>query len=271
MNQVGQTDVSNPLGQLWTWSRPPLNPRVRPTKLTERHSLGIVNLGQIVHDFARAMEAVDHRRPQAASHRDATRLYQPGIGPFGEDVAVAMTVAEMQTADPSTYADVGKRRYPGSSTVCDLVFGAAPDWAIEVKLARLGRDNGTYEDAAIKKILSPYSDDRSAVTDCRKLAGSGFAGKRAILIYGFEDPDRPLAWLIEAFEAVAAKIVSLGPREEAPLNHLVHPVFAAGRVYAWEVLAAKMTAPGPNDQPIGLTATTNHGEIEPPELGRCEN
>jgi hypothetical protein len=64
-----------------------------------------VNLGQIVHDFAQAMEAVDHRRPQAASHRDATRLYQPGIGPFGEDAAVAMTVAEMQAADTSTYAD----------------------------------------------------------------------------------------------------------------------------------------------------------------------
>jgi len=40
-----------------------------------------------------------------------------------------------------------------------------------------------------------------AVTDCRKLASSGFAGKRAILIYGFEDPDRPLSWLIDAFEA----------------------------------------------------------------------
>ena len=91
----------------------------------------------------------------------------------------------------------------------------------------------------IKKILSPYPDDRSAVTDCRKLAGSGFAGRRAVLIYGFEDPGRPLSSLIEAFEAVAARIVSFGPREEAPLNHLVHPVFAAGRVYAWEVLTAR--------------------------------
>jgi hypothetical protein len=35
------------------------------------------------------------------------------------------------------------------------------DWAIEVKLAHVGGDNGTYEDAAAKKILSPYTDDRS--------------------------------------------------------------------------------------------------------------
>jgi hypothetical protein len=119
--------------------------------------------------------------------------------------------------------------------VCDLGFSDTPGWAIEVKLARLGRDNGTYEDAAIKKILSLHSEDRSAVTDCDKLAGSSFAGKCAILIYGFEDPQRPLSWLIGAFEAVAARTV-LGPREAAPLRELVHLVFAAGQVYTWEVL-----------------------------------
>jgi hypothetical protein len=194
-----------------------------------------MDLGQIVQDFAAGMEAADHRRPQAASQRDATRFYQPGIGPFSEDAAVAMTLAEMRAAHVEAYAVAGKRRYPSGKNVCDLALGKLPDWAIEVKLARLGRDNGTYEDAAIKKILSPYPADRSAVTDCQKLAGSGFAGRLAVLIYGFEDPGRPLLWLIEAFEAAATRIVSLGPREEAPLTRLVHPVFAAGRVYAWEV------------------------------------
>jgi hypothetical protein len=197
-----------------------------------------VDLGQIVRDFALGMEAADHRSPQATSHRDTTRLYRPGIGPFGEDTAVALAVVEMEAANAHAYTSVGKRRYPGSSYVCDLALGALPDWAIEVKLARLGRDNGTYEDAAIKKILSPYPEDRSAVTDCAKLARSGFAGRRAILIYGFEDPYRPLQWLIEAFEAVASRTAVLGSREEAPLRELVHPVFAAGCVYAWEVLEA---------------------------------
>jgi hypothetical protein len=54
------------------------------------------------------------------------------------------------------------------------------------------RDNGTYEDTAVKKILSPYEDDRSAVIDCLKLASSGFAGPGAVLIYGFDDPDHLL-------------------------------------------------------------------------------
>jgi hypothetical protein len=103
-----------------------------------------MDLGQMVHDFAVGMEADDHRYPQAASHRDATRLYRPGIGPFSEDAAVAMSLAEMQAANGKTYAFAGKRRYPSDRTVCDLALGKLPDWAIEIKLARLGRDNGTY-------------------------------------------------------------------------------------------------------------------------------
>ena len=121
------------------------------------------------------------------------------------------------------YLNAGKRRYPSGGNVCDLVVGELPEWALEVKLARLGRDNGTYEDAAIKKILSPYPDDRSAVTDCVKLAQSGFAGRRAILVYGFEDPNRPLDRLMDAFEAVAARYATLGSRVAAPLRlSLIH-------------------------------------------------
>jgi hypothetical protein len=164
----------------------------------------------------------------------------------------------------------GSGRYPDSGHVCDLALGTLPDWAIEVKLARLGRDNGTYEDAAIKKILSPYPEDRSAVTDCAKLARSGFAGRCAVLIYGFEDPHRPLHWLIEAFEAVAAKIAVLGPREEARLRELVHPVFAAGCVYAWEVLGAEVSSCRHEcSQGIGRPRTMQH-QGRPRHTGSAE-
>ena len=71
-----------------------------------------------------------------------------------------MTIAEIQTQS-TEYANVTKRRYPAGCQTCDLAIGDLPGWAIEVKLARVGRDNGTYEDAAIKKILSP-SPTRSA-------------------------------------------------------------------------------------------------------------
>lgn len=60
-----------------------------------------------------------------------------------------------------------------------------------------------------------------------KLVRSGFAGKCAILIYGFEDPQRPLDWLIEAFEAVAARtaVLDRGGRRPAPTG--------ASRVRGW--------------------------------------
>jgi hypothetical protein len=57
-----------------------------------------------------------------------------------------------------------------------------------------------------------------------------------VLIYGFDDPARPLSWLVDAFEAVAVLIVALGSRQEVQLGELVYPVFSAGRVYAWEIL-----------------------------------
>ena len=198
-----------------------------------------MELGQIVHDFAAGMEAADKRRPRAASSSVAGRFYQPGIGPFREAEAVALTLAELRTVRGGAYAHAGKRRYPASRNECDLALGELPDWAIEVKMARLRRDNGGYEDTTTKKILSPYPDDRSAVTDCRKLASSGFGERRAILIYGFEDPARPIMWLIEAFELIAARTVTLGLRETAPLKDLVHPVFAAGHVWGWEVLDSR--------------------------------
>lgn len=195
-----------------------------------------MELDELVRDFAEGMRAADARGPQAASSRDPSRLYQVGIGPFGEDKAVALTVAELKTLRPGVYDDAQPARYPEARGTCDLVVGDPPEWAIEVKLARVGRDNGTYEDAAVKKILSPYADDRSAVTDCVKLARSRFMCRRAVLIYGFEDPARPLRWLIDAFEVVAAQHARLGPRAEAPMEGLQHPIFAAGSVFAWEVL-----------------------------------
>jgi hypothetical protein len=228
LDEGGQRWNPRPPGPGLSWDDRSTWTNVDMSRLTRNASLALtgidsslllyplsVDLDQIVRDFARAMEIVDHRAPQASSNRDATRLYQPGIGPFGEDAAVAMTLAEMQ-ASSNAYSGAGKRRYPGSTHVCDLAIGSRPDWAAEVKLARLGRDNGTYEDAAIKKILSPYADDRSAVTDCAKLARSSFAGKLAILIYGFEDASRPLHLLIEAFEAVALRLRCLDPGTKLP-------------------------------------------------------
>ena len=63
------------------------------------------------------MKAADERGEQAASSRDSSRTYQPGIGPFAEDRAVAMTVDEMRARKPELYLSLAKRRYPAAADV----------------------------------------------------------------------------------------------------------------------------------------------------------
>src|SRR5437879_5317429 len=106
-----------------------------------------MELEELVYDFAQGMCGADARRPQAAGREG--RMYKPGIGPFAEDTAVELTLAEMRTARPGTYDDARKLRYPGARLTCDVALGSEPEWAVEVKLARVGRDNGTYEDTAV--------------------------------------------------------------------------------------------------------------------------
>lgn len=195
----------------------------------------MVDLHAFVSDFAECIQAADSRRPQASSH-SGRRTYQPGLGPHSEDAAVRLVVGEMQLMYPERYGTLRTHvPYPGSRQKCDLALGAGPGWAIEVKVARLSGDNGKPDDTAVKDILSPYDVDRSAVWDCTKLATAGFPGRAAVLIYGFEDSRRPLDVIIDAFEVLASTRVRLGPRCVAGAPNLIHPVFRAARVFAWEV------------------------------------
>ena len=194
-----------------------------------------MDLGIFVEDFAQAMKDADARRPQAASHRTG-RVYQPGIGPHAENDAVDLVVAELKRLHPERYAAIRSRaRYPMSRQKCDLILEGQEGWAIEVKMARFSGDNGKPDDTSIKDILSPYDYDRSALSDCAKLANAGFQGRAAMVIYGFEDNRRPLDSIIVAFEVLARTRVSLGPRYVAEFEGLIHPVFKAGRVFGWEV------------------------------------
>jgi hypothetical protein len=116
-------------------------------------------------------------------------------------------------------------------------LGTSPewDWSIEIKMARFVGDNGKDNDNILMHILSPYPPHRSALTDCQKLLESGFSGKRAILIYGFDHEAWPLDPAIEAFEILARSKVTLGERQNSSFSGLIHPVHREGRVFGWEV------------------------------------
>src|SRR5262245_39615381 len=98
-------------------------------------------------------------------------------------------MVELASLRPAWHSRLGAR-YPDSKQTCDWVLGDSPEWAIEIKMSRPNGDNGRPDDTAIKDILSPYSSDRSALTDCTKLTNSTIAQRKAILIYGFDDARR---------------------------------------------------------------------------------
>jgi hypothetical protein len=197
----------------------------------------VIELTQLVQDFAVAIQQVDARGPQAASSR--TRLaYKPGIGPHTEAATLSLVVKDLIARDAAYGPHAFDVPYPGATRQrCDWCLGSPPswDWAIEAKMLRMFGDNGKLNDNMLMHILSPYPAHRSALTDCPKLATSGLAGRKAIVVFGYDYDDWPMEPAIVAFEMLASGHVSLGRRCQAAYDHLMHPVHQRGHVYAWEV------------------------------------
>lgn len=194
-----------------------------------------MELERFVDDVAAAFTMADGARPVWVSRTG--RQYQAGLGPHAEDAAVALMLAELRKIDPYSSLACGQfLPYPDAPRQkCDLWVGEPVEWAVEIKMARFKGDNGKPDDTALKDLLSPYESDRSALTDTVKLARSGFPGRRAMLIYGFEFDDRPLEPAIAAFEILAGERVKLGACHRAAMGPLVHPVHSKGAVFGWEI------------------------------------
>lgn len=185
-----------------------------------------------VRDFAEAMVTADSL---GLSAQGRNRQYRPGIGPHSEPQAIRLTIEQMKALHPNRYHSLTPEAlYPGSNQKCDLVWSTPTnDWAIEVKMIRFRGDNGKLADLSVQDILSPYADDHSALSDCLKLTSSAFRAQLAIIVYGFEDQERPLDVIIDAFEVLASHYVHLGSRCEALMPNLIHPVHSSGRVFGW--------------------------------------
>jgi len=190
-------------------------------------------------DFAMALIAADARSPQAVNARSGV-AFRPGIGPHSEAETVRLVGAELEILRPLAYR--GRIAYAvpypeASKQKCDLRIGASPawDWAIEVKMLRILGDNGKANDNILMHILSPYSEHRSALTDCDKLSRSALGRRKMILIYGYESAGWPLATAIDAFESLALRRVSMSTRRTTAFEGLMHPVHRSGKVFAWEI------------------------------------
>lgn len=183
------------------------------------------------------MSAVDAKRPQAANARTGVP-YQPGIGPHTESQTVSLVIAHMADISPVLYSSVEREvSYPTAPrSKCDLrITVEGQPWVVEAKMLRLMGDNGKPNDNILMHVLSPYPAHRSALTDCEKLVSSGFEGRKALLIFGYEYDEFPMEQALWAFETLAKAKVRLSQRYEAHVQNLVHPVHKRGRVIAWEV------------------------------------
>jgi hypothetical protein len=190
-----------------------------------------MELISLVSDFAGGIESADAKRPRS-------KKWRPGIGPHDEPKVIELVTAEMRCAQPSRYQDLQLEfGYPESRERCDICIGEAPDWAIEVKALRMLGDKGVVVQGRdeVSKLLSPYPKQRSALTDCWKLAKSGFECRKAIMIYAYDHRDYPMMELVDAFELLAARIVTLGDRQSSAFSGLIHPIHQDGQVFAWEL------------------------------------
>src|SRR5271169_1239087 len=192
---------------------------------------------KLASDFAHAIVAADAHGPTALSLRSGMP-YQPGIGPHTEAVTLSLVAQELRLLDPNCYDEIVENvPYPNlPRQKCDWSIRAGQQtWFIEAKMMRLMGDNGKPNDNILTHILSPYPQQRSALTDCLKLKESGFNGKLGILIYGYSYQGYPLEPVIRAFEILARETCQLSPRAEASFSGLMHPVHREGTTYVWEL------------------------------------
>jgi hypothetical protein len=202
----------------------------------------ILMLNTLVSDFAKALKAVDTDRPIAISGT-TKRAYQAGIGPHTETATLQLIKEKLIVLDENMYRHIETGiPYPKSpKQKCDWRWTSPSNevFMIEAKMMRLMGDNAKPNDNILTHILSPYPQQRSALTDCQKLIASGFVGTPTILIYGYEYEGYPLEPVIDAFEYLASKTALLSQRCTATFSDLTHPVHQSGAVYAWTVQALR--------------------------------
>ena len=194
-----------------------------------------MHLQRVADDFAQGLMLADARSPRC-------KTYSPGIGPHEEPAVVALVLAEMRAFNPADHVSTATEVPYGDSngTACDLCVGSGelPDrweWALEVKAARAIRNNGLPADETMKQLMSPFADDRSALTDCEKVGGFVRAAKHGLLVYGYDYPQRRLAPLLDMLDALIPRRTRVVERVEAPFSGLMHPHHREGRVVAWRV------------------------------------
>jgi hypothetical protein len=183
------------------------------------------SLKQIVEGFAAGLQSIDQGR---TPHK----LFQPGVGPYGEAEAIRQAFRHMRTQWPELFAEARTKRLP------DVLIPG--EWALEFKIIRPFGDNGLPAEHWSENILHPYPGNTSSLGDCLKLVQSGLSERKGIIVFGYEHAQAivPLDPAIRSFELLAEQImqIKLTTRIEGRIEGLIHPVHKVLRVFGWEIL-----------------------------------
>jgi hypothetical protein len=132
---------------------------------------------QFITAFGNAMVQLNQTVP---GHENAGNIYQPGIGPYGEDNIVDMVMEYLSAnhlvnvpyvirPNMEQKISLDLKEYKGitgRAATPDLVIG---NKIIEFKIARPLRDNGQPEDTWFKKVFDPHPTSYSTFIDVAKL------------------------------------------------------------------------------------------------------
>ena len=182
-----------------------------------------------VKDFAASIERVDKVVPPAKNARTGEE-YAKGIGPYQEKLLIEHITEDLKKINSDRYGNLETEvKYPNDRKRCDVVLNKK--LFIEVKAVRKMRNNGVHEEFLVNHILSPYEADKSFLTDTKKLLNSGFAGEKAVLMYGYDYEEFPIDLILGCFELLAEKyFCEILEKYEFPFDGLIHPIHKRGKV-----------------------------------------
>ncbi len=187
-------------------------------------------LKNFVEHFAKSMEIIDKTLPAAVNVK-TKKPYQRGIGPYQEKLLVKHVTNDMKTRNPELWSNITlEENYPNERyKSCDVVINN--NFFIEIKAIRKMRDNGTQEEFLVNHILSPYENDKSFLTDTKKLLNSDFEGEKAVVFYGYDYEVAPMDIIVGCYELIAEKyFCKFKETYEQSFDGLIHPIHQRGKV-----------------------------------------
>lgn len=161
------------------------------------------------------------------TQRPVHKLFQPGIGPFGEPQIVGTIARRLSAKGVSAET----KRTP------DLDI--QHQWAVEFKIVRPFGDNGKEAENWSVNMLHPYPGNVSLISDAIKLGSLDNFPHKGLFVIGYEhDPAKiSLNPLLDSFEIIARQIlqINLSGRIEETRTALVHPEHQVLRCVGWQV------------------------------------